>query len=108
MRFEVIDRDERFPRRPSDALRRHYPVGTSLVAAGGVAANRRLRDRLAALAASAGLAFVAPPPDLCTDNGAMIAWAGLERLRLGLIDGLDAPVHPRWPLDDAAANVTLP
>ncbi|MGC2412233.1 MAG: tRNA (adenosine(37)-N6)-threonylcarbamoyltransferase complex transferase subunit TsaD, partial [Stellaceae bacterium] len=83
-------------------FRRHYPEGTSLVAAGGVAANLRLRDRLAALAASSGLGFVAPPVALCTDNGAMIAWAGLERLRLGLTDGLDAPVHPRWPLDAAA------
>jgi N6-L-threonylcarbamoyladenine synthase len=84
-------------------FRRHHPDGASLVAAGGVAANRRLRDRLAALAADAGLAFVAPPPALCTDNGAMIAWAGLERLRVGLSDGLDAPVRPRWPLDDGAA-----
>jgi len=83
-------------------FRRHHPEGTSLVAAGGVAANLRLRDRLATLAASAGMAFVAPPVALCTDNGAMIAWAGLERLRLGLVDRLDAPVHPRWPLDDSA------
>jgi N6-L-threonylcarbamoyladenine synthase len=81
---------------------RHHPEGTSLVAAGGVAANLRLRTRLAALATSAGLEFVAPPVALCTDNGAMIAWAGLERLRLGLTDGLDAPVRPRWPLDDTA------
>jgi len=79
--------------------RRHDPAATSLVAAGGVAANRRLRARLAALAADAGLEFVAPPPALCTDNGAMIAWAGIERLRRGLRDGLDAPVRPRWPLD---------
>jgi len=84
-------------------FRHHHPEGTSLVAAGGVAANRRLRDRLAALADAAGLRFVAPPPTLCTDNGAMIAWAGLERLRLGLIDGFDAPVRPRWPLDDTMA-----
>jgi len=81
-------------------FRGHYPQGTSLVAAGGVAANTRLRERLTALAARTGLDFVAPPPALCTDNGAMIAWAGLERLRHGLIDGLDAPVHPRWPLGD--------
>jgi N6-L-threonylcarbamoyladenine synthase len=83
-------------------FRRHHPLGTSLVAAGGVAANLLLRNRLAALAASADLLFVAPPVALCTDNGAMIAWAGLERLRLGLVNGLDAPVHPRWPLDSAA------
>ncbi len=84
-------------------FRRHYPQGSSLVAAGGVAANRRLRARLADLARSSGLAFVAPPAELCTDNGAMIAWTGLERLRLGLVDGLDAPVYPRWPLDRGAA-----
>jgi N6-L-threonylcarbamoyladenine synthase len=80
-------------------FRRHHPEGASLVAAGGVAANAMLRTRLATLAADSGLDFVAPPPGLCTDNGAMIAWAGLERLRLGLTDGLDAPVRPRWPLD---------
>src|SRR5438477_6143621 len=61
-------------------FRRHYPEGATLVAAGGVAANQRLRDRLMALAAAAGLGFVAPPTALCTDNGAMIAWAGLESL----------------------------
>jgi len=85
-------------------FRRHFPTGASLVAAGGVAANRRLRDRLAGLAEATGLAFVAPPPELCTDNGAMIAWAGLERLRLGLTDRLDAPVHPRWPLDKGTGD----
>lgn len=83
-------------------FRRHYPEGRSLVAAGGVAANGRLRRRLADLAEEAGLSFVAPPPALCTDNGAMIAWAGIERLRLGLTDGLDAAPRPRWPLDAAA------
>jgi N6-L-threonylcarbamoyladenine synthase len=89
-------------------LRAHHPDGTALVAAGGVAANIRLRARLTSLAADAGLAFVAPPPALCTDNGAMIAWAGLERLRLGLADPLDAPVHPRWPLDPAARGPKMP
>jgi N6-L-threonylcarbamoyladenine synthase len=82
-------------------FRGNYANGATLVAAGGVAANTMLRRRLAALAAGAGLDFVAPPPALCTDNGAMIAWAGLERLRLGLVDGLDAPVRPRWPLGAA-------
>jgi N6-L-threonylcarbamoyladenine synthase len=83
-------------------FRRHHPEGESLVAAGGVAANVRLRRCLAALAETAGLRFVAAPPALCTDNAAMVAWAGLERLRLGLIDGLDAAPRPRWPLDAAA------
>jgi N6-L-threonylcarbamoyladenine synthase len=86
-------------------FRRQHPGGRSLVAAGGVAANDRLRRRLAALADAAGLAFAAPPPSLCTDNGAMIAWAGLERLRRGLTDGLDAPPRPRWPLDPSAAGM---
>jgi N6-L-threonylcarbamoyladenine synthase len=80
-------------------FRREYPLSKALVAAGGVAANAALRRRLAELAAASGLDFVAPPPALCTDNGAMVAWAGLERLRLGLEDGLDMPVRPRWPLD---------
>jgi N6-L-threonylcarbamoyladenine synthase len=83
-------------------FRARHPQGRSLVVAGGVAANAVLRQRLAALAASHGLDFVAPPPSLCTDNGAMIAWAGLERLRLGLVDGLDFAPRPRWPLDPAA------
>ncbi|HEV2189656.1 MAG TPA: tRNA (adenosine(37)-N6)-threonylcarbamoyltransferase complex transferase subunit TsaD [Stellaceae bacterium] len=91
--------------RTAIALRRfrhEYPQGTSLVAAGGVAANALLRARLAALAGDASLDFVAPPPVLCTDNGAMIAWAGIERMRLGFFDPLDAPVQPRWPLDPTA------
>ena len=83
-------------------FRRHCPEGTALVAAGGVAANHRLRRSLLDLAENTGLRFVAPPPALCTDNAAMIAWAGLERLRLGLIDGLGDAPRPRWPLDPAA------
>jgi N6-L-threonylcarbamoyladenine synthase len=74
----------------------------ALVVAGGVAANATLRGRLGALAARHGLRLVAPPPRLCTDNAAMIAWAGLERLRLGLTDGLDFAARPRWPLDPEA------
>jgi N6-L-threonylcarbamoyladenine synthase len=85
-------------------FRRHYPTEATLVAAGGVAANTKLRARLAALADGFGLSFVAPSPSLCTDNGAMVAWAGLERLRLGLVDGLDAPVWPRWPLGETTQN----
>lgn len=80
-----------------------YPEGRTLVVAGGVAANAALRRRLAELAKSRALDFIAPPLALCTDNGAMIAWAGLERLRLGLVDGLDFAPRPRWPLDPTAA-----
>ena len=81
------------------------PEATALVVGGGVASNGAVRAALAALAASRGVKFVAPPPWLCTDNAAMIAWAGAERLALGLIDGLDAPARPRWPLDPAAEPV---
>ncbi|MBV8549312.1 MAG: tRNA (adenosine(37)-N6)-threonylcarbamoyltransferase complex transferase subunit TsaD [Alphaproteobacteria bacterium] len=71
---------------------------TALVVAGGVAANQAVRARLTETAADFGLGFVAPPIALCTDNGAMVAWAGLERLRLGLTDPLDTAARPRWPL----------
>jgi N6-L-threonylcarbamoyladenine synthase len=82
-----------------DKFRREWPDGEALVIAGGVAANGYLRGVLEPLATQAALRFVAPPPRLCTDNGAMIAWAGLERLRVGLTDGLDFAPRPRWPLE---------
>jgi N6-L-threonylcarbamoyladenine synthase len=82
-----------------DAFRRACPQGRHLVVAGGVAANTAIRTRLDALAREHGLTLVAPPLRLCTDNAAMIAWAGIERLRLGLIDPLDFAPRPRWPLD---------
>jgi N6-L-threonylcarbamoyladenine synthase len=77
---------------------------TTLVVAGGVAANQYLRGRLEELASSRGARLVAPPMALCTDNAAMIAWAGIERLRLGQADGLDFAPRPRWPLDPHAAQ----
>ncbi len=73
-----------------------------LVVAGGVAANTALRGRLQALADASGIPFAAPPVALCTDNGAMVAWAGLERLALGETDALDFKPRPRWPLDPEA------
>jgi N6-L-threonylcarbamoyladenine synthase len=88
-----------------EIFRAHYPTGTTLVAAGGVAANGALRARLDRVAAGHGYSFLAPPQRLCTDNGAMIAWAGIERLRLGLVDGLDFAPRPRWPLDPSAPKV---
>jgi N6-L-threonylcarbamoyladenine synthase len=75
---------------------------TALVVAGGVAANQAVRGALTALAAEHGLPFVAPPLWLCTDNAAMIAWAGALRFEQGLVDGLDAPARARWPLDPNA------
>ncbi len=72
---------------------------TALVAAGGVAANGAIRRALGRLCAEAGLRLALPPPSLCSDNGAMIGWAGLERFRLGMIDGMDFAARPRWPLD---------
>ena len=83
-------------------FRRDHPEGTTMVVTGGVAANERLRARLGALAERLGLRLVLPPPRLCTDNGVMVAWAGLERLALGLIDGLDVHARARWPLDPSA------
>jgi N6-L-threonylcarbamoyladenine synthase len=78
---------------------------TALVVAGGVAANTAVRGALSALATEHGLRFVAPPLWLCTDNAAMIAWAGVERFAAGLSDPLDVPARPRWPLDPAAEAV---
>jgi N6-L-threonylcarbamoyladenine synthase len=79
-----------------------HPAARSLVVAGGVAANAMLRARLSELAAVHDMRLIAPPPRLCTDNAAMIAWAGIERLRLGLTDRLDFAPRPRWPLDPRA------
>jgi N6-L-threonylcarbamoyladenine synthase len=78
----------------------------TFVVAGGVAANKMLRARLEAEARHAGYRFAAPPLRWCTDNGAMIALAGAERLRLGMVDGLDTPARARWPLDEASASAS--
>lgn len=77
----------------------------NLVVAGGVAANQTIRTALEKLAQRHGMGFTAPPMALCTDNAAMIAWAGCERLPLGVFDPLDVAARPRWPLDPQAEPV---
>jgi N6-L-threonylcarbamoyladenine synthase len=80
-------------------FRDRFGTPTALVCAGGVAANQAIRKVLHRVAFEVGTTLVAPPPALCTDNGAMIAWAGAERLALGLTDPLDVAPRARWPLD---------
>ena len=84
-----------------------FGAPTALVAAGGVAANQALRAALRGVAERAGIALAVPPPALCTDNGAMIAWAGAERLACGLTDGLDVAPRARWPLGEVRGVHTL-
>jgi N6-L-threonylcarbamoyladenine synthase len=81
------------------------PPVRRLVVAGGVAANKQLSASLARAAGDAGFELTVAPPALCTDNGAMVAWAGLERLALGMVDGLDAGARARWPLDSSRQGV---
>jgi N6-L-threonylcarbamoyladenine synthase len=85
-----------------------YGKPTALVAAGGVAANEAIRRVLHHVAFETGTVLIVPPAALCTDNGAMIAWAGVERLALGLTDTLDAPPHARWSLHDVTAPAQGP
>ncbi|WP_136644821.1 tRNA (adenosine(37)-N6)-threonylcarbamoyltransferase complex transferase subunit TsaD [Tabrizicola sp. YIM 78059] len=75
---------------------------TALCVAGGVAANKVIRARLETVSARVGVPFVAPPLRLCTDNAAMIAWAGIEHLRAGFPPSTDFAARPRWPLDESA------
>jgi N6-L-threonylcarbamoyladenine synthase len=79
------------------------PVTPVLVVAGGVAANQVLRQAIGALCAARGFRLSAPPPELCTDNAAMVAWAGAEHLARGVASPLDVPHRARWPLDQNAA-----
>lgn len=82
---------------------RENPALPALAVAGGVAANSAIRAKLETVCAEAGLRFTAPPLALCTDNAAMIAYAGLELFEAGRRDGLDLTARPRWPLDTASA-----
>ncbi|MFM9943268.1 MAG: tRNA (adenosine(37)-N6)-threonylcarbamoyltransferase complex transferase subunit TsaD [Hyphomicrobiaceae bacterium] len=98
----VVERTGRAMGLVADALDEAHRV---LVVAGGVAANKRLRSGLDTLVARRGWRLAIPPAALCTDNAAMVAWAGAERLALALRDGLDTPARARWPLDGDAAPV---
>ena len=92
------------PGRPH-RLALHRSDAPALVVAGGVAANQAIRTALADLAKAQGRRFSVPPGWLCTDNAAMIAWAGAERFAGGMCDALDAPARARWPLDERAEKV---
>ncbi|MCC0063517.1 MAG: tRNA (adenosine(37)-N6)-threonylcarbamoyltransferase complex transferase subunit TsaD [Defluviimonas sp.] len=87
-------------RRALESYLSSSPAEPALAVAGGVAANRTIRDRLSELCHERGVRFVAPPLALCTDNAAMIAWAGIERLRIGSVEPGDLVARPRWPLDE--------
>ncbi len=99
----IVDRTQR---QGLSLFRAQYGHPNALVVAGGVAANSSLSRRaLTRFCGETGLRLVAPPAALCTDNGAMIAWAGIERQRAGLVDDLAFAARPRWPLDRAAEPV---
>jgi len=98
----VVDTIEDRLRAALGIYRQRGGATKAIVVAGGVAANLAIRAALSRFAQQSGLPLVAPPVRLCTDNGAMIAWAGIERLRLGQSDPLDAPARARWPLDPTA------
>ncbi len=86
---------------------REFDQGRTLVVAGGVAANTAIRSALARLSAERAFDIKIPPPGLCTDNAAMVAWAGVERSQLGLFDELDAAPMARWPLQDVPEERSL-
>ncbi len=98
----VVDTVEDRLRVALGLYRKQGKSATALVLAGGVAANTAMRATLSRFAQQSGMPMIAPPVRLCTDNGAMIAWAGLEKLRLGRTDDLAAPARARWPLDPKA------
>ncbi len=86
---------------------RRYDAGEAkkkFVVSGGVASNKSLRAAMLQECEAAGFSFHAPPPGLCTDNAAMIAWAGACRIAAGFRDGLDAPARARWPISEIASN----
>jgi N6-L-threonylcarbamoyladenine synthase len=86
-----------------EMMRERFPAADLLVVAGGVASNASIRAGLAEAARLRGFRLAAPPIRLCSDNAVMVAWTGIERLRIGRCDGLDAIARPRWPLDTLEA-----
>ncbi len=88
-----------------EMMRERFSAADLLVVAGGVASNASVRAGLAVAAASRGFRLVAPPVRLCSDNAVMVAWAGVERLRLGWSDRIDVNARPRWPLEAVEAVV---
>jgi N6-L-threonylcarbamoyladenine synthase len=89
-------------------MRAAYPNARLLVVAGGVASNASIRSALSKIAEGAGFRMVAPPVPLCSDNAVMVAWTGIERLRLGYSDDLNADARPRWKLEDLLERTTVP
>ncbi|NQZ14036.1 MAG: tRNA (adenosine(37)-N6)-threonylcarbamoyltransferase complex transferase subunit TsaD [Alphaproteobacteria bacterium] len=107
----IEDRVKRAIERFLDEYKNAFPQGLkdgqsaqkpAFVVSGGVAANMTIRDCLKSLTARHNMDFMAPPLNLCSDNGAMIAWAGVERLKRNMTDSLDIAARPRWPLDPTA------
>jgi N6-L-threonylcarbamoyladenine synthase len=98
----VVDTLAEKTRRAMDMYLAEAPSDPVIAVAGGVAANSAIRDVLESVCAEKGARFTAPPLELCTDNAAMIAYAGMERFRTGARDGLDLAARPRWPLDQTS------
>ena len=98
---EAVGQEDAALKQPSSASEAAGPL--LFVVAGGVAANKTVRCVLENMASKHGFAFLAPPMAYCTDNAAMIALAGAERLALGLTSDIDAAARPRWPLDEDRA-----
>ena len=101
----VVDVLAEKPRRALQAYLAHQPAAPLLAVAGGVAANSAIRAALQQVCAQADVAFLAPPLALCTDNAAMIAYAGIERFRLGQHDSMALAARPRWPLDQHSPSL---
>lgn len=98
----VVDTLAEKTRRALHLYLEEQPGTPTVAVAGGVAANTAIRTALETVCGEAGVAFTAPPLRLCTDNAAMIAYAGLERFKAGARDGLDLTARPRWPLDQSS------